>query len=91
VLLNNDLYVYCFNVSDGKMTAVSTNGLRGLDIRSLRLKDDPIGRKTYDTVQNTPRGNVVTIDYSFPKPGTVEPVPKQFLDTRVGNQGCGVA
>ena len=88
---DRDLYVFCFNVSDGKITADSTNGLRGIDIRTLRLKDDPIGQRTYDTVQNTPQGSVATIDYSFPKPGTVEPVPKQFLETRIGNQGCGVA
>jgi hypothetical protein len=88
---DRDLYVFCFNVSDGKITADSTNGLRGIDIRILRLKDDPIGQRTYDTAQNTPQGSVATIDYTFPKPGTVEPAPKQFLETRVGNQGCGVA
>jgi len=86
-----DLYVFCFNITDGKITADSANGLRGIDIRNLRLKDDPIGQRTFDTAQNTPQGSVGTIDYSFPKPGTTDPVPKQFLETRVGNQGCGVA
>jgi hypothetical protein len=31
------------------------------------------------------------MDYKFPKPGKTEPVPKQFIETRVGNQACGIA
>jgi len=88
---NRDLYVFCFDVVDGKITADSNTGLRGMDIQSLKLKDDPIGQRAYDAVQNTPQGGVRTVDYNFPKPGTTEPAAKQFLEARVGNQGCGVA
>jgi hypothetical protein len=88
---DRDLYVFCFDVSDGKITADSSTGLRGIDIRTLKLKDDPLGQRAYDTVQNMPQESVRTMDYSFPKPGTTEPAPKQFLETRVNNQGCGVA
>jgi hypothetical protein len=86
-----ELYVFCFDASDGKITADSSTGLLGIDIRTLRLKDDPLGQRAYDTVQNAPQESVRTMDYSFPKPGTTEPAPKQFLETRVNNQGCGVA
>ena len=88
---DRDLYIFCFDVADGKITADSSNGLRGIDIRTLKLKDDPMGQRAYDTIQSAPRESVRTMDYSFPKPGTTEPSPKQFLETRVGDQGCGVA
>ena len=85
-----DLYVFCYDMSDGKITAYESPALLNVDIRSLALKDDPIGQRAYEAVQNAPEGSVVTIDYKFPKPGTTEPVPKQTLETRIGNQGCGV-
>jgi hypothetical protein len=88
---DRDLYVFCFDVADGKITADSSNGVRGIDIRTLKLKDDPMGQRAYDTIQSAPRESIRTMDYSFPKPGTTEPSPKQFLETRVGDQGCGVA
>jgi hypothetical protein len=88
---DRDLYVFCFDASDGKITADSSTGLLGIDIRTLKLKDDPVGQRAYDTVQNTPQESVRTMDYSFPKPGTTDPSPKQFLETRVGDQGYGVA
>src|SRR5215469_13899310 len=34
---NRDLYVFCFDVVDGKITADSNTGLRGMDIQSLKL------------------------------------------------------
>ena len=88
---DHDLYVFCFDASDGKITADSSTGLRGIDIRTLKLKDDPMGQRAYDIVQSAPQESVRTLDYSFPKPGTMEPAPKQFLEARVGNQSCGVA
>ena len=41
-------------------------------------------------MKGSPEGSVATVDYSFPKPGTTEYVPKQSFVTRVGDQGCGV-
>lgn len=88
---DRDLYIFCFDVADGKITADSSNGLRGIDIRTLKLKDDPMGQRAYDLVQSAPQESVRTMDYSFPKPGTLEPASKQFVETRVGDEGCGVA
>jgi hypothetical protein len=85
-----DLYVFCYDMFDGKITAYESPALLNVDIRSLALKDDPIGQRAYEAVQNAPEGSIVTIDYKLPKPGTTEPVPKQTLETRIGNQGCGV-
>ena len=62
----------------------------GVDVRTLKFKDDPLGQRGYDMVKAAPVGSVSIEDYDFPKPGTTEPVPKQSYITRVGAQGCGV-
>jgi cytochrome c len=88
---DRDLYVVCFNLSDGKITAYSGPALLGVDIRTLKLNDDPIGQRTYDAIHEAMQGNIATVDYSFPKPGKTDRVPKQFIETRIGNEACGVA
>jgi hypothetical protein len=87
---DRDLYVFCFNMPDGKLTAAADPTMIGTDGRTLKFKDDPFGQRVYDAMKGTPEGTVVTVDYSFPKPGTSEYVPKQSFVTRVGDQGCGV-
>jgi hypothetical protein len=87
---DRDLYVFCFNMPDGKLTATADPTMIGTDGRTLKFKDDPFGQRVYDAMKGTPEGSVATIDYSFPKPGTPEPVPKVSFVTRVGDQGCGV-
>jgi signal transduction histidine kinase len=84
---DRDLYVFCFNISDGKFTAHPNPNLMGTDIRNLKVKDDPLGQKLFDNVKE---GTVSTVDYNFPKPGTTEAVPKESYITRVAGQGCGV-
>lgn len=84
---DRDLYVFCFNMSDGKFTAHPNPNLMGTDVRNLKVKDDPLGQKLFDNVKE---GTVATVDYNFPKPGTTEPVPKESYVTRVAGQGCGV-
>jgi hypothetical protein len=39
----------------------------------------------------TAEGDVVSLDYGFPKPGTKQPATKQSLEMRIGNQACGVS
>jgi cytochrome c len=84
---DRDLYVFCYNVSDGKFSAHPNPALMGTDIRALKVKDDPLGQKIYD---QTKEGAVTSVSYNFPKPGTTDPVPKESYLTRVGGQGCGV-
>ena len=86
---DRDLYVSCFNTADGKFTAFPGPGMIGIDVRTFRLGDDPIGQRAFDAIQSTPEGAVATMDYNFPKSG--KPALKQSLETRIGNQGCGVA
>ena len=84
---DRDLYVFCYNISDGKFTAHPNPALMGTDVRALKVKDDPLGQKIYD---QTKEGAVTSVNYNFPKPGTTDPVPKESYLTRVANQGCGV-
>ena len=87
---DRDLYVFCLNMSDGKITASANQALIGTDIRTIKAKDDSFGQRIYDAMKGTPEQGVATVDYNFPKPGTTEPLPKQSFVTRVGDQGCGV-
>ena len=84
---DRDLYVFCYNVSDGKFTAHPNPALMGTDVRALKVKDDPLGQKIFDA---TKEGAVTSVNYNFPKPGTTDPVAKESFLTRVGGQGCGV-
>ena len=85
---DRDLYVSCFNIADGVFTA-APSAMVGMDIRSFNVGDDPIGQKAFDAIQGTPEGNVVTMDFNFPKAG--KPAVKQSLETRIGDQGCAIS
>ena len=51
-----DLYVFCYDVSDGKITAYESPALLNIDVRTLALKDDPIGKRAYEAVQSRAGG-----------------------------------
>jgi hypothetical protein len=87
---DRDLYVFCFNMSDGKVTSYSAPFLTGSDVRTLTLVNDPIGQRAYSTVRAVPEGKIAILQYKLPKPGTIEPATKLSFETRIGNQGCGV-
>ena len=87
---DRDLYVFCFDMSDGKVTSYSAPFLICADVRTLTLVNDPIGQRAYDTVRNAAEGKVAVLQYKMAKPGTIEPATKLSFETRIGNQGCGV-
>jgi cytochrome c len=87
---DRDLYVFCFNMSDGKVTSYSAPFLIGADVRTLTLVNDPIGQRAYDIVRAVSEGKIAILQYKMPKPGTIEPATKLSFETRIGNQGCGV-
>jgi Single Cache domain 2 len=84
---DRDLYVFCFNTSDGIFTAHVNPKLMGTDARKLNVAGQPLGQQIFDGVKE---GTVSTVDYNFPKPGSETPAPKQSFITKVGDQGCGV-
>jgi signal transduction histidine kinase len=83
---DRDLYVFCFNVADGKMT--SHPALVGMDVRTLKEKSGKAFGE--DIFNSASEGKITTVDYMFPRPGTTEPVAKESFVTKVGSQGCGV-
>ena len=76
-----------YNMSGGKFTAHPNPALMGTDVRALKVGNDPLGQRIFDQIKP---GTVSTVSYSFPKPGTTDPAPKESYVTQVGNQGCGV-
>lgn len=88
---DRDLYVFCFSLPEGIFTAYQTPLMLGTDVRELKLDKDPVGQRAYDAVAQAAEGDVVPIDYSLPKPGSKQPAAKQSLETRIGNQACGVS
>jgi cytochrome c len=84
---DRDLYVFCFDMTTGKFNAHINPALMGTDARALKIGGQPVGQKVFDAVKE---GQIATVDYDFPKPGTTTPVPKESFVTRVGNEGCGV-
>ena len=92
--LDRDLYVFCFNIGDGKAVANgSTNPAArktiGVDVRTLKDATGKVfGQDLYDAAKE---GQITEVSYMFPKPGTdATPVAKISLVTRVGDLGCGV-
>ncbi len=87
---DRDLYVFCYDMSDGKFTAHTNPALMGTDVRTIKDRDDPLGQRGYDISKGLPEAGLGINEYNFPKPGTTEYVPKVSFVTRVGGQGCGV-
>lgn len=83
----HDLYVFCFNISDGHTVAHPNPALINTDIRAFNFKGDAIGERLFDAAKSP---NPKTVDYLFPKPGTTEPVAKESFVALVGELGCGV-
>ena len=85
---DRDLYVFCFNASDGVITAHANRDIVGTDVRTLK---DPAGKAFGEEMfSQAQEGKISSAAYSFPRPGTDKPVPKESRYTRVGSQVCGV-
>ena len=85
---DRDLQPFCFNVSDGTITAATVPSLLGTDVRTLKDKTGkPFGEEVYKAAIE---GKITEVSYMFPRPGETEPVQKVSFITQVGDQGCGV-
>ena len=92
--LDRDLYVFCFNISDGKAVATGSSNpsgrkVIGQDVRTLK---DATGRAWGpDLYAAAKEGQITEVSYMFPKPGAdTTPVAKVSFVTKVGDLGCGV-
>ena len=89
---DRDLYVFCFNISDGKNVANPNPAATiGTDVRTIKdSTGKPFGEGLYAAAQK-PEGQFTEVTYMFPRPGAdPKPVPKVSLVTRVDDLGCGV-
>ena len=77
---DRDLYVSCANASDGIITASPTS-------KGGQLKDFPPGKEVMRTASE---GKLSEITYLWPRPGSIRPLEKHTLYTKVGDQICGV-
>ncbi|HKN29058.1 MAG TPA: cache domain-containing protein [Roseiarcus sp.] len=92
--LDRDLYVFCSNISDGKIVALGNNNakqLLGTDASTLKdATGKPFGAELV-AGERKPEGEFTEVSYMFPRPGPDKtPVAKVSLVTRVGDLGCGV-
>jgi hypothetical protein len=88
---DRDLYVFCFDTNTGIFSAQINPALIGTDNRQLKEKNgSPLGQHVFDAAQKLKDGQITTVNYNYPRPGTTEPVPKVSYVTRVGNTACGV-
>ncbi len=86
---DRDLYPFCFNTDDGKVTATLTASVMGQDVRTIKDKTGKaFGEEMYKVVKE---GTIAEVSYLWPRPGTdTTPVQKVSFITKVGDQGCGV-
>jgi signal transduction histidine kinase len=85
---DRDLYVFCFNISDGKVVATQAKNRIGMDARTNTDKTGRnFGKDLYDAAQD---GKFTEVSYMFPRPGETEPVAKVSFVTKVADLGCGV-
>jgi len=85
---DRDLYLFCFNMSDGKTVAHVVPAQIGMDVRTIK---DTTGKAFGLELYNGAKENLITeVSYMFPRPGSDVPVQKVSYVTRVGNVGCAV-
>jgi hypothetical protein len=93
--LDRALYVFCSNISDGKIVALGNpNAKQNIGVDTRTLKDSTgkaFGAELYAGYQK-PEGEITEVSYMFPRPGADKtPVPKVSVVTRVSDDlGCGV-
>ena len=89
---DRDLFVYCFSLPDGNITAYQSPVMIGTNVKELKNPpNNPVGQRAYDAVAKTAEGEMVSFSYDFSKPGTKAPAPKETLEVRIGKQACGVS
>ena len=82
---DRDLYVFCF---DRRAGTVLVGRDQGKDIRTLRDANGKMfGQEMFTNVKD---GDIIIVDYIFPKPNSIAPVAKQSFVEGLGDVACGV-
>jgi hypothetical protein len=84
---DRDLYVFCFDRKSGTVLAGAPTA-KGKDVRTLM---DPAGNAFgQEMFANVKDGDVIIVDYLFPKPNSIVPVAKESFVEGLGDVACGV-
>src|SRR5262249_28356562 len=84
---DRDLFVFCFNRSDGRITA--HEAFVGQDIRTLHdAAGNAFGEDMYRIAKE---GQISEIPFQAPLPGSTEKAPKRAYVIAIGDQVCGVS
>jgi len=83
---DRDLYVFCADATDGKLTAHPY--LKGEQLKDIvGKKGFPVGKAIMDTAVE---GKIQEVTYWWPRPGSDKPLEKHTYFTKVVGQNCGV-
>lgn len=83
---DRDLYPFCANASDGVFTAHPK--LTGKSLKTLKDKEGKaLGE---EMLTKAKEGEIVEVDYKWPRPGSDAPVQKTSFVTKIGDQVCAV-
>ena len=93
--LDGDLYVFCSDLSKGKLVAIgnpNAKQLLGTDARTTKDSTGKVFGAEFYAAMQKPEGQISEVNYVWPKPGADKtPVPKVSLVTKVSaDLGCGV-
>jgi hypothetical protein len=84
---DRDLFVFCFNRDDGRITA--HEAFVGWDVRTHPdAAGDTFGEDMY---RNAKEGQISEISFQAPIPGSTEKASKRAYVTAIGDQVCGVS
>ena len=84
---DRDLYVFCFDRKAGTVLAGPPTA-KGKDVRTIT---DSTGKRFgQEMFANAKDGDIIIVDYMFPKPNSTVPVPKQSFIEGLGDIACGV-
>jgi hypothetical protein len=84
---DRDLFVFCFNSGDGKLTA--HEALVTWDVRKLLdARGTPFGAQMYNTARE---GQIDEVVFISPIPGSTALAAKIAYISRIGDQVCGVS
>ena len=82
---DRDLYVFCF---DRRAGTVLVGRDQGKDVRTLRDANGKMfGQEMFTNVKD---GDIIIVDYTFPRPNSSVPVAKQSFIEGLGDIACGV-
>jgi len=84
---DRDLYVFCFDRRAGTVLA-GQSATKGKDVRTYVDSTGKLfGEEMFAKVRD---GDIIIVDYMFPKPNSIAPVAKQSFVEGLGDIACGV-